>query len=220
MPRRVALAIALAFTTVVSFMIIALGVNAGMFFGGDDGDADAAVAEEASPDDVAAALQYLAAISAPTQAPAPAAAEVVTEYVYLYEDVVVPAPSGDNTTAPRPTATTKARPTAVATATEEPIIEEEEVVAAPTAPNPTATAPAAAPTSAPPPPPPAGPSEMEFTGTVASINGSSVTWSYSGGTLTTQVGGDLEGLAVGTVAKVHALKVSTGYVAKEIEIED
>lgn len=209
MPRRVALAIALAFTTVVSFMIIALGLSAGMFGGRSDSDADAAVAEEASPEDVAAALQYLAAISAPTEAPAPAAPEVVTEYVYLYEDVVVPAP-GNNTAAPA-----TAPPTAAPAASEEPMTEEESL-AEPTLAIPTATSPGE-PTAAPPPP---GPREMEFTATVASIDGNAVTWNYSGGTITTLVDDDLDDLAVGTVAKVHALKLSTGYVAKEVEIKD
>ena len=77
MTRRLALAVALAFTTVVTFALVAIGAQAGLFGdGGKDGaPAEASVGETATPQTPA---------GEPT---------VVTEYIYI-DQTVTPAPSG------------------------------------------------------------------------------------------------------------------------------
>ena len=77
MTRRLALAVALAFTTVVTFALVAIGAQAGLFGdGGKDGaPAEASVGETATP-----------------QTPA-AEPTVVTEYIYI-DQTVTPSPSG------------------------------------------------------------------------------------------------------------------------------
>ena len=76
MTRRLALAVALAFTTVVTFALVAIGAQAGLFGdGGKDGKpAEASVAETLG--------------QTPTPEPT-----VVTEYIYV-DQTVTPVPSG------------------------------------------------------------------------------------------------------------------------------
>lgn len=215
MTRRYALAAALAITTIITFMLVAMGTRAGMFGGGGGGDAAQAVAT-ASPEELAGALRYLAA-----QQASPAAAQVAqvmadpqvfTEYVYVYETVTPPnaPPASAATPAPSPVGAAPAVPT-------EPAMPEASATRA-ASPTPVPLAPTAPPASAPTTAPP-GPSELEFTGTVTAISGDQVTWSYGGGSLTTRVVQGLDQLQAGTVAKVHALWVGSGYVAKEIELK-
>ena len=88
MPRRIALALSLVFTTLVTFGIVAVGANAGFFSDAKKAATTqkAEAAAQPGPDDAAAALRYLAAVGAKPQAAAqPSAPRVVTEYVYLYE---------------------------------------------------------------------------------------------------------------------------------------
>jgi len=72
MTRRLALAVALAFTTVVTFAMVAIGAQAGFFGGGgsDGAPAAASVGETPTPE--------------PT---------VITEYIYI-DQTVTPGPSG------------------------------------------------------------------------------------------------------------------------------
>ena len=72
MTRRLALAVALAFTTVVTFALLAIGAQAGMFGGGgkDGAPVDAAAGQTPTPE--------------PT---------VITEYIYI-DQTVTPGPSG------------------------------------------------------------------------------------------------------------------------------
>ena len=79
MTRRLALAVALAFTTVVTFALVAIGAQAGLFGdGGKDGaPAEASVGETATPTGQTPAAE-------PT---------VVTEYIYI-DQTVTPSPSG------------------------------------------------------------------------------------------------------------------------------
>ena len=69
MTRRLALAVALAFTTVVTFAMVAIGAQAGLFGGGSDG----------APVDAAAG-------QTPTPEPT-----VITEYIYV-DQTVTPGP--------------------------------------------------------------------------------------------------------------------------------
>jgi hypothetical protein len=205
MPRRIALAVALAFTTTVTFVIVAVGWEAGVF-GGGGGSGGTASAEE-----IAGALQYLAAMASPSPTAGAATAKsagprVVTEYVYVYEDVPgasAPVPSGtDAGSAAQPTDEPPTPP-----ATERPSATPVEATPLPPTPPPTAE------------PSRSLPTELEFTGTVTAIEGDLVTWNYGGGALTTRVSQQIEDLRVGAAAKVHAMLVSSGeYVAKEIEL--
>jgi hypothetical protein len=70
MTRRLALAVALAFTTVVTFALVAVGAQAGLFGGGgkDGAPADAAAGQQATPE--------------PT---------VITEYIYI-DQTATPGP--------------------------------------------------------------------------------------------------------------------------------
>ena len=74
MTRRLALAVALAFTTVVTFALVAIGAQAGLFGGGG---------KDGAPADAAAGL------ATPTAEPT-----VITEYIYV-DQTVTPVPSGE-----------------------------------------------------------------------------------------------------------------------------
>ena len=73
MTRRLALAVALAFTTVVTFALVAIGAQAGLFGGGG---------KDGAPADAAAGQ------ATPTAEPT-----VITEYIYV-DQTVTPVPSG------------------------------------------------------------------------------------------------------------------------------
>jgi hypothetical protein len=104
MHRRLALAFSLAFTTVVTFGVIAVGAQVGVFSAGHQ-NASAEVAAPA-PTDVPPAP--------PTAAPTPQEPIVVTQYDYV--DVQDPAPTqaADPTTAPAPSPTVPATATTAA----------------------------------------------------------------------------------------------------------
>jgi hypothetical protein len=217
-----ALAAALAFTTIVTFALVLTGTRGGLFSNRDDSNGDVtAAAAEPSPEEIAGALQYLASAGVPpAQEP-----EYVTEYVYVDEPsgpptvryVTAPsAPGGRVPLVAQPTA--PPAPAAPAPEPTEPAWE------------PTQPAPPPLPTEAPPPPPPPAPTspprqsgpldEDEFSGTVTAINGNVVTFAHDGTTTDVKVTEDLDRLDVGTRAKVHALLLSSGWVAKEIEVDD
>ncbi|TAK55336.1 MAG: hypothetical protein EPO22_14620 [Dehalococcoidia bacterium] len=101
MHRRLALACSLAFTTIVTFGIIAVGAQVGIFSAGHP-EASAEVAAPA-PTDVPPAP--------PTAAPPPQDPIVVTQYDYV--DVPDPAPTKATvpTTAPKPSPTVPAAAT-------------------------------------------------------------------------------------------------------------
>lgn len=220
MQRRVALAIALALTVITVFSIVAVGTRGSLFSRKSDGEAQAI-----APSPIPIPPTTAPAVVPPQSAPEPV---VITEYVY--RDVSVPAPGGFQPSAQQvaaPQVPVAAAPTAPGTDNPEPT--------QPAAPPPSATPRAAPPTAAPPSPeppaaptqppaPPAsaptGPSELEFTGTVASISGDVVTFSHGGSTTAVRVTKDLDELGVGTRAKVHAIKTQSGYVAKEIEVDE
>lgn len=217
MSRRIALALAFAFTTVVTFAIIAVGTTTGLFAGDDGGGASAAT--EASPEDVAGALLYLAATSgAPEQAPADAAPNVITEYVYVDEPAPppvvsyvrsepppVPPPAGQQAPAPAPAAETAAgessqpapQPTSPAQRSDDDGADDEHSVAY-------------------------GACDDEFKSTVAEIEpaegGSLVTWTNGEQTVVVDGTRHAGELAVGTSAKVHAKQLWAGCTAIEIEI--
>jgi len=211
MPRRIALALALAITTVVTFAVIAVGAQAGIF------SADHAAKAEGNADLSAdATVPEVPAEPAAPEAPILPDPIIVTEYVYVDETAVAvrnadaPAgatPKADPSATPALPAAAKA--TATAAAATEP--------AAPSAtavPASTATAPA----QQPPAPPPAQQQELEFTGAVTAIEGDQVTFAHGGTTTTVRVTKNLGSLSIGTTATVHAILVSSGYVAKEFEI--
>ena len=211
MPRRIALALALAITTVVTFAVIAVGAQAGIF------SADHAAKAEGIADTPAdAAVPEPPAESAAAPAPALPEPIVITEYVYV-DETAVAVRNADNPAG----ATPKANPSATAAA---PTAAKASATAAaatePAAPSATAVpeATATAPAQQPPAPPPAGPKELEFTGTVTAINGDQVTFAHGGTTTTVRVTQNLGALSIGTNATVHALLLSSGYVAKEIQL--
>ena len=187
-----------------------------MFVGGKKAEGQTAAAD-GNPDDVAAALQYLAAIS---QATAPAAAPaVVTEYIYVDEPadppVVTYVTRGATGSAPSSSA---AQPTLPAGG---PSPEAGESLPPPATPRPAPTAPAA-PTSPPAPtatrPAAQQPSgETEFQGTALAVNGDVVTFSRNGGSIDVRVPASVGHVTVGESVKVHAIQLSSGWVAKEIE---
>ena len=85
MTRRLALAVALAFTTVVTFALVAIGAQAGLFGGGgnDGAPAEASVGETAT---------------GRTATPEPT---VITEYIYIDQTVTpeagsAPSPGGSD----------------------------------------------------------------------------------------------------------------------------
>ena len=204
MQRRISLAVALAFTTVVTFAVIAIGAQAGVF---SEHKASNAAAEEAP------AVAPADAAAAPGDAPVSAPQVIVeTEYVDVQDPPAAGNPSAANpapsatvraaatlTTGPGATRTAAATQTAKATATTPP---------APTGtagqPKPTATTAAA-------------PAEIEFVGSVTAINGNQVTFQH-GGSLTTVQVSNPGALAVGVSAHVHALLKPGGYVATEVQV--
>ena len=206
MTRRISLAVALAFTTVVTFAVIAVGGQAGFFSGGKPSKAAATV--EQQPETVTAPAAPVPA----QEAPAPASAEpvVITSYVYIQDTPVAGAPA-----AAQPVATNPAQATstaaAVATQPTAPAATRTAVPSPTTAPAPTATA--AQPTIA---APPALPAEIEFVGTVTAISGDQVTFLH-GSTKTTIKVTNPGALSVGASAHVHAVLTSSGYVATEVQ---
>lgn len=201
MPRRISLAVALAFTTVVTFALIAIGAQAGVFSESKPSNADAAV-EEAP-----AAAPQVAAASA--EAPASVEPQVIVETEYV--DVIDPAPPAAG--APAQPAASETAKAAAAGATKTP-------VATKTA-KATATAASAATATAVPPKPTATgaalPPEIEFVGSVTAIAGNKVTFNH-GGTLTTVQVSNPGALEVGDTAHVHALLKPGGYVATEVTV--
>jgi len=211
MPRRIALALALAITTVVTFAVIAVGAQAGIF------SADHAAKAEVIADTPAdATVAEPPAESAAPEAPVLPDPIIVTEYVYVDETAVAvrnaDVPAG---------ATPKANPSATAAV---PTVAQASSTAAaatePAAPSATAApaATATAPAQQPPAPPPAQQQELEFTGAVTAIEGDQVTFAHGGTTTTVRVTKNLGALGIGTTATVHAILVSSGYVAKEFEV--
>ncbi len=185
MPRRVALALSLAFTTIVTFSLVALGVNAGFFSDAKKSATTqrAQAAGQPPPGDVDAALRYLAAVAdqtaqAGTSASSqPSGPRVITEYVYLYETPVAGAPRRTGPAAQAVGAPTQAPAAEAPRSENEPVDEGDDKQptvgapppkaptsapssVAPTStpkPAPSATQPAAPPTSAPPAPQPTAP---------------------------------------------------------------
>ncbi|MBI5284742.1 MAG: hypothetical protein HY874_06575 [Chloroflexi bacterium] len=210
MPRRIALALALAITTVVTFAVIAVGAQAGIFSA--DHAAKAEVIEDVPADTTAPEVP---AESAEPQAPALPEPVVITEYVYV-DETAVAVQAADVPSSATPKANPSARaaaPTAKASATAAAATEP----AAPSAtavPAATATAPAQQQPTA----PAAQKQELEFKGTVTAIDGDQVTFAHGGTTTTVRVTKNLDALSIGTKATVHALLTSSGYVAKEIAI--
>jgi hypothetical protein len=209
MQRRWALAAALALTTIVTFALVLVGARGGLFGEGDTGPA-AATTQEPSPEEIALALQELASAGVP---PAAEEQRVITEYVYVEEPP--PPPSVRYITQPAPTSAAPAlAPTALPAPTEVLDAPTEVPLSTPASP----TAPAAP--SATPRPAQSGPlDEDEFTGTVTAINGDLVTFAHGGSETVVRVTSGMADLHVGTVAQVHALLLSSGWIAKEIEIE-
>jgi hypothetical protein len=210
-----ALAMALALTTVTVFGLFALGLRGGLFGRPDTGEKTVSAEPQ---HDVVAALQYLAAIGA-QQTP-----DVVTEYIY----VDAPADPPQVTYVTRAGAPGAAsRPQVVATpSTAVPVAEPtEQEVESPT--------PALPPPTVPPSPPPASgddgrggdgedgpsPSEDEFEAVVSAINGDVVTFEHRGELVEARVT-DSSDLSVGMEVKVHLIRVGDDWVAKEIEISD
>ncbi len=210
MSRRISMAVALAFTTVVTFAVIALGGQAGYFSASKPSKAAATV--EQQPETAPAP-----AAPAPAQeAPAQASVEpvVITNYVYIEDTPVAGRPAAAQ---PDPTLGRQATSTAAAVAADP---------AEPTAPAPARTAvpspaPAPAPTESavqqPTAAPPAQPKEIEFVGTVTAIRGDQVTFLHGSTTTTIRVTNPAA-LSVGASAHVHALLTSSGYVATEIQV--
>src|SRR3990172_9867938 len=91
MKRRAALALALLFTTIAGFFMVAYGHQAG-FFGGRDG------AEDGGPADAVAEQRQ----PTPTTVPPDPTETVRVIEEYLYEDVAVPAPASGGATAVQP----------------------------------------------------------------------------------------------------------------------
>jgi hypothetical protein len=210
MQRRIALALSLAFTTIVAAALVMMGSSAGWLSdNAKPPKAAQAAAPTATPDDSAAALLYLAAIRGTPSEP-----NVVTEYVYVNDDSGAPrrAPAEGNLAPAAPTAA--GQPTAPP-ATPRP---------APTDP-PAPSATAAPPSTTQQPQPSATPQPAacptEFVSTVTSVqaagSGTSVAW--SDGAVTLVVAGTPGGssLAPGVRAHVHAMALSAGCTATEIE---
>lgn len=221
MQRRMALSIALSLTIVVVFALLVVGSTSGLF--GRGSAETEPVAAEASADEVGAALQYLAAIAPPPAA----AAEPVTEYVYIDEPADPPVVTYVTGSAqPGQTAPTSAQPVPVATKVPTEPADEATMAPAPTQAAPTAvTSPVAAPTTPPPPTPTraasSGPmGEDEFTGTATAVSGETVTFAHGGETTVVRVPSSVGHVTVGETVKVHAILLSSGWLAKEIERTD
>ncbi|TAK55337.1 MAG: hypothetical protein EPO22_14625 [Dehalococcoidia bacterium] len=208
MPRRISLAVALAFTTVVTFAVIAIGAQSGVF--SDHKTSDAA-AEEAP----AAAAAEAAAPAAPADAPASAAPQVIVQTDYVdVQDPPLPAAAATAKPAAAGTADAGASPTASSAATRTPVATRTAAATATTQPAATATAAPSKPTAT------AGaslPAEIEFVGSVTAISGNQVTFNHGGALTTVQVSNP-GALAVGVTAHVHALLKAGGYVATEVQV--
>lgn len=220
MQRRIALAVAFTLTVVASFAMVVVGRQAGLFGGGSGSGEEAAVAADAGADDLGAALRYLAAINAP-------APEPVTEYVYVDEPAGPPqityvTRGGGSGAAPSPPqAAVPAPPQAAPELAEE----DETVEREPEQPSQPEPTPNEEPTAPAPPPSQPQPNdergEEEFTGTVTAMSGDIVTFSHDGESVSVRVTErDLGRLRVGATAKVHAIRTSSSWVAKEIEVKD
>jgi len=203
MSRRISLALALAFTTIVTFAVIALGAQAGIFSASKPSTAAATVQDAATTTPAPPAVAQ--------DAPAAADPVVITNYVYVEDTPVAgrPAPAqADPTSAAQPAST----PRAGGTPTASPAPAQTAAPSPTTAAAPTATAAQQpAPTSA------ALPAEIEFVGTVTAINGNQVTFLHGGAATTIKVTNP-GALSVGASAHVHALLTSTGYVATEVQV--
>jgi len=103
MQRRLALALSLAFTTIVTFGVIAVGAQTGIFGGGHTEKAQQTAVEQ-SPEPPT---------PAPTVAPAPPTPVIITEYVYVDE----PAPVRAAAAPPQEPVTGLSAPTQAAEAT-------------------------------------------------------------------------------------------------------
>lgn len=212
MSRRISLAFALAFTTVVTFAVVVLGANSGVFSDAPEEETAAGVEVQPTP--------APPAVVAPGAAPTPAGEmtpRVIIEYQYV--DVTVSAPAAVGPTRPAgapPVTPTPAAPAATPVDDGEPSpspAAPASPTVAPPSPVPVTATPAAAATPAP-------KKELEFTGTVTSVSGDLVTFSYGGDkTVTVRVVTmSTSLLPAGTRAHVHALLLSDGYVAKEISV--
>jgi len=217
MQRRIALALSLAFTTIVAAALVVMGSSAGWFSDAAKAPKTAqSAAPTAAPDDSAAALRYLAAIRGTPSEP-----NVVTEYVYVNADGGAPAPRRDEGNLPATAPTAAGQPAALPatprTAPTEPPARSATAVPASATPRPSATAQPTAP-----PQTQSGACPSEFVSTVASVasagSGTSVTW--ANGAVTLVVAGTSGGasLAPGVQAHVHAMALSAGCTATEIEI--
>jgi hypothetical protein len=195
MTRRMALAAALAFTTIVTFSVVVFGAQHGVF--SDKKASRQAVAEPPAdtPEPEATATRV--------PPPAPLAPVVLTRYVYVDDPAPeAAAPPAAAAAASPPTAAPAASPTRAASPTAQPS-------ATPTTLPPTATPAASAPAQS-------QSTELEFVGTVTAIDGNVVTFSHEGQLTAVQVGNP-SSLTVGTTAHVHAILKSGAYVATEIE---
>ena len=205
MTRRMALAVALAFTTVVTFSVMVFGAQHGVF---SDKKTTKQEAVAAPPADTPEPEATATAVPAPP--PAQLDPVVLTRYVYVDDPAAaVAAAPPPAAAASTPTAAPTASPTRAASPTAQPS-------AIPTQVPPTAVAtiaPAASPTAA---PAQSQPTELEFVGTVTAIDGNVVTFSH-GGKLTPVQVGNPSSLSVGATAHVHAVLKSGVYVATEIE---
>lgn len=235
MPRRIAFALALAFTTIVTFALFAMGANAGFFSDAKKKATTQDAQAYEQQDDLAGALQYLAATGASQAQPEP---QIITDYVYVYEtpipDVTYVLRRGNPQVAAtrsqpqqqQPATTSPAAPTpapAGAAPTSVPV-SATPPIAAPTQPaaaSPTAPAPAPTDTPAPAQPPAnAANCPKEFKSTVTAIEpvsqGQSVTWANAAVTLVVPATPGGSKVQVGGQFAVHAKLLSIGCTAIEI----
>ncbi len=237
MQRRIALALALAFTTVVVFSMVAVGANAGFF---SDAKKKASTQNAQASEQPAAADPGASSAQPAGQAGAP---QVVTDYVYLDETPVPnvtyvlrksqPTAAGVQSqqhqekeqeskvaatrqpAAPSPTPAPPTAPVATPTQSTAPALAPTQ----PSAPATPTTAPATnipPPTQAPTAPPPSGSCPTEFVSTVTAIQpasqGNWVTWANGAVTLITARSTP----RVGSSYHVHAQMLSAGCTATEI----
>ncbi len=239
MQRKFALALSLAFTTIVTFAIIVVGAQAGFFNGHKAAKADQVSAEPPAQSDTANAGAAGPQAAVDNQAPL-----VVTDYIYI-DQTPVPirvrgtrAASGAPTPLPQGvTAQPKAQP-ASADATRRadssqtatpgagntavaPPLPTATPPTSPAAPTPTLPAPTPSPqpaaTQPPQPRPTSAPAlagEIEFVGTVTAISGNMATFAY--GTTTTAVRVS-QPVSTGARFHVHARLQGGVYVATELE---
>ena len=208
MQRRIAIALSLAFTTIVTFGIIVVGTQGG-FFGARKSSQRAAASAPAA--------------SVTQSAPPPQDPLVVTSYMYVDQTAVpvgvrVPRPASPNPASPEAGTPPQSKPADQNT----PPAPQPSPRPAPTrAAEPTPPPPTAAPVTSTPKPattPAAQPSEMEFIGSVSAISGDLVTFTHGGTATTIKVTSQLSSLQIGTTAHVHAVLSGGAYVATEIEL--